>query len=418
MKAVVLLAVLLRASSADHESLWGTPVAHIDAQGFPARPWRGCLLQALTALRRIEPSVNKSNRGGGWQSEPTLLNFETDWQLHSPQSEAEALDWCFQQLKQDVYRAAYWYAQRQGKRSEQFRVVLDGCWANSNHQPGSWNAPHVHPGAHISGVTYLSSGGGEIVLHPPRPAAAGSSNCFKGRPDGACAIRPSAGDWLLFPSWLRHHARPSSSVIDRVSVSFNARLVRTAQGESYGAAEHAQYGGGMRAMGSPLLHSLWPTLVGSSLAVIDPLWVGKVTEGWADHVLDCAHRMTTHRPLQLSNLVVHRLAPTEMLDSTLVADADPRVVLRGLLVLPSGAGDDPKGNGIQVIDPRDVTGLLLQVPVGVDHARQLRVLPEIAGHVVLVSGWAPYFVSPNIQATKVRVLIEFQVRTGHQCVVE
>ena len=93
-------------------------------------------------------------------------------------------------------------------------------------------------------------------------------------------------------------------------------------------------------------------------------------------------------------------------------------MLRGLLVLPSGVGDDPNDNGIQVIDPRDVTGLLLEVPVGVDHARQLRVLPETTGRVVLVSRWAPYFVSPNMQATKARVLIEFQVRTGHQCVVE
>ena len=97
---------------------------------------------------------------------------------------------------------------------------------------GGYNAPHTHPGAHWSGVYYVSQpdfedgSSGMIELLDPRlelphwrilDAAA-----FRGKR----TLRPAAGELIVFPSYLVHWVHPNQSEEERVTIAFNATFRR------------------------------------------------------------------------------------------------------------------------------------------------------------------------------------------------
>ena len=94
---------------------------------------------------------------------------------------------------------------------------------------GSHNSAHMHPGAEISGVFYISvpPESGRIVFRDPRPQSEMSQLSSKeGKIFKALAPRfplsPAPGDVLLFPSWLMHQVEPGYGQEGlRISMAFN-----------------------------------------------------------------------------------------------------------------------------------------------------------------------------------------------------
>ena len=111
--------------------------------------------------------------------------------------------------------------------SSNFRVL---SWINCS-PPGSHNSAHVHPGAEISGVLYISvpSGSGKIVFRDPRPQAEMSQlNMRLGRSipslNPRFEVTPEQGDLLLFPSWLLHQVEPGVGQYGhRISMALNIK---------------------------------------------------------------------------------------------------------------------------------------------------------------------------------------------------
>lgn len=103
-------------------------------------------------------------------------------------------------------------------------------------QPGDYNAPHVHPDAHVSGVYYVEvpdlsdsnsdaeEPGGSLVFLDPRASA--SMYHLKGR-RYTHNCTPTAGTLLVFPSYHMHTVFPYRCPGERISVAFNARLTLT-----------------------------------------------------------------------------------------------------------------------------------------------------------------------------------------------
>ena len=100
-------------------------------------------------------------------------------------------------------------------------------WMNAN-PPGGFNAPHTHPGAHWSGVYYVSlpeietGNSGMIEFMDPRTDLPNwrllKSNAFSAKKK----IRPAPGEMILFPSYLVHWVYPNEATEERVSIAFNA----------------------------------------------------------------------------------------------------------------------------------------------------------------------------------------------------
>jgi len=101
------------------------------------------------------------------------------------------------------------------------------AWMNVNPSLG-YNAPHAHPGAHWSGVYYVSQPEKEdgksgmieflsprVDLHSWRILDAPPFRTKK-------RWRPMPGDMVLFPSYLMHWVYPNETEEERVTIAFNA----------------------------------------------------------------------------------------------------------------------------------------------------------------------------------------------------
>ena len=113
------------------------------------------------------------------------------------------------------------------KKEDRFRLA---GWINVN-RAGDHNVLHCHPGCFLSAVYYVRipqpMKGGEIVFRDPRgPAVAmyetpGIELPWVGTGTGL-PFSPSAGQLLIFPSWLEHRVEPFEGEGERISIAFNA----------------------------------------------------------------------------------------------------------------------------------------------------------------------------------------------------
>ena len=105
--------------------------------------------------------------------------------------------------------------------------LLGNMWANIN-PPGAYNAPHIHPNSHFSGVYYVkaSKDSCKLACNDPRPGVQLSMPVRKkGQPPKdlwrAVHLEPKEGRIIMFPYYLWHCVEPNLSNDIRISVSFN-----------------------------------------------------------------------------------------------------------------------------------------------------------------------------------------------------
>ena len=107
------------------------------------------------------------------------------------------------------------------------------CWFNIN-EKGSYNTKHIHPNSDFSGVFWLKApmNSGDIVFDSPHNFSSFMeriSYTEKFKNDTGCTDRyffnPIEGKMLIFPSSLEHEVQPNESDEDRISVSFNIKLL-------------------------------------------------------------------------------------------------------------------------------------------------------------------------------------------------
>lgn len=170
------------------------------------------LLTEGAALRRSDPGAEKSNRGG-WHSSGNI--FDNDAPV-------------FAELARIARTAVIGASRDIGAKADvgAMGLKLFG-WMNFN-PPGSFNAPHTHPGAHWSGVYYVSQpavdsgNSGMIEFVAPR-ADLPHWRLFQAPPFRLKKkIRPDAGEIVLFPSYLTHWVYPNEAAEERVTLAFNA----------------------------------------------------------------------------------------------------------------------------------------------------------------------------------------------------
>ena len=193
-----------------YEKLFSTPLMRFHCPDYTAL--NQALLKEGEKLRANDEGASKSNRGG-WHSSGNLFD-------HDMPAIAKLRD----QAKAAVIEATGKITTKVDPSS--LRLKLFG-WMNAN-PPGGFNAPHTHPGAHWSGVYYVSQPkvengtSGMIEFLDPR------SDLPNWRLLGARSfalkkkIRPEAGEMVLFPSYLVHWVYPNETDEDRVTIAFNA----------------------------------------------------------------------------------------------------------------------------------------------------------------------------------------------------
>ncbi|MCK0094049.1 TIGR02466 family protein [Yoonia sp. F2084L] len=192
------------------ETLFATPFARIKVADHDILDAE--LLAEGARMRAASEGVQKSNRGG-WHSQGNIFDNPAE---------------CIQHLRAAAQAAIFDLTRQVTKRVDpaDLQMKLSG-WMNANPQ-GGFNAPHTHPGAHWSGVYYVSQPdvadgtSGMIEFLDPRTDLPNwrilRANTFRPKRK----IRPAAGEIILFPSYLVHWVYPNETDDERVTVAFNA----------------------------------------------------------------------------------------------------------------------------------------------------------------------------------------------------
>lgn len=171
-------------------------------------------LKAVILARRADGPEARASNVGGWQSHPDFLDL-ADPAVIALRRHIVALMRHVMALPAD------------GDASRvEGRLGVTG-WANVN-GAGDFNRVHDHPGSHWSGVYYVSLGqsdpgselNGAIEFLDPRPSASQPIPGY--RAGSAMAVVPTAGEFILFPSWIQHYVLPFQGSGERISVAFNA----------------------------------------------------------------------------------------------------------------------------------------------------------------------------------------------------
>ena len=103
------------------------------------------------------------------------------------------------------------------------QLIFHNCWYNVNGL-GSFNRPHVHPGAVVSGVYYISipkNSGSIVFVNNNLNDFYISVNQYNEYNSENWIIEPEDNKCVLFPSYLTHYVEPNLNKKERVSISFN-----------------------------------------------------------------------------------------------------------------------------------------------------------------------------------------------------
>ncbi|CAK8987632.1 Uncharacterized protein SCF082_LOCUS1063 [Durusdinium trenchii] len=216
---------LCNSNASEVQSFWEVPVARYHVPKTVTQT----LTQVLCELAKTRPGVRKSNRGG-WHSGALLDALTTP--------AATRLRSAFFSAGSDYIRRVDRRA-RAGLRGE-VKLSLLGAWANVN-KHGDSNVAHMHPGL-VSGVLYIETDlpqGATLCFTDPRaiPSQCSSQSCdsfgqeewnencslLGDSVNGAAFKDLTAGEMLIFPSWLQHHVPPHAGKDLRISVAFNLK---------------------------------------------------------------------------------------------------------------------------------------------------------------------------------------------------
>lgn len=102
--------------------------------------------------------------------------------------------------------------------------IPSDSWVNI-HTKGSWTEEHTHRGAQFVGVYYLNvpENSGRLLVRDPMEYAWGAlaSDEPRGINDIWYPVDVKTGDFVLFPSWLKHKTESSSTDEPRYIMSIN-----------------------------------------------------------------------------------------------------------------------------------------------------------------------------------------------------
>jgi uncharacterized protein (TIGR02466 family) len=177
------------------------------------------LAALVTQIAATEPnSTTGTTTEGGFQTKEDLF------QRSNPGIEV---------LKPHIFSAMQDYAtltvrQELTRPPEKIDFILWG-WAVS-YRAGHTQGLHVHPGANVSGVYYVTApsatlepgDAGKISFYDPRPRATMAQLPFQATRH---RVAPVPGDMYLFPAWLEHSVSAFQGEGMRICIAFNGKLI-------------------------------------------------------------------------------------------------------------------------------------------------------------------------------------------------
>ena len=190
------------------QRLFSIPVHYLQIDNFGAT--RDNLIEYSYDLREKDHEGRKASNNGGYQSQPFNIN-DSDDILHRLLINAVSNIPCFR---------------------ENIDIKCD-AWVNIN-PPKSFNSKHCHPACDIAGVLWIKipKNSGDFVFISPYDFLSfvemhSYTEEFKKKTNyyHNYIYPPQEGAMLLFPAHLQHRVKENKSNEDRISVSFNLKIL-------------------------------------------------------------------------------------------------------------------------------------------------------------------------------------------------
>ena len=168
------------------------------------------LIEEIYQERDKDPIGRKISNHGGWQS--NQINIQKD--------------------KSELLKKIIIGSVSKLPISEGVYATVEG-WKNIN-EPGNFNVKHNHPRSNLSGILWIKTpkDSGNLVFTSPNlfdryEELDSYTKEFKYNSNSYMTyyFRPTEGRLLIFPSSLEHEVKENKSNEDRISYSFNIKLI-------------------------------------------------------------------------------------------------------------------------------------------------------------------------------------------------
>ncbi len=172
--------------------------------------YKGKLIEQIYQERDEDPIGRKISNRGGWQSNQITIQKDRS-----------------ELLKEIIINSV-----SKLPISEGVYAAVEG-WKNIN-EPGNFNVKHNHPRSNLSGVLWIKTpkDSGNLVFTSPNlfnryEELDSYTKEFKYNSNSYMTyyFRPIEGRLLIFPSSLEHEVKENKSNEDRISYSFNIKLI-------------------------------------------------------------------------------------------------------------------------------------------------------------------------------------------------
>jgi uncharacterized protein (TIGR02466 family) len=168
-------------------------------------------------LRDEDPVGRRLSNQGGWQSKDFRPGTHPEMVVLESKIKAQA-----ENAVRDF-----------GYREDLCFILMENFWININER-GHTNSVHTHDNSFVSGAYYIkaSEGQGNITFYKSYSQdfiIASQAVVDRYTPISASAItfKPKTGKLIMFPGWLPHGVERNESDENRISISFNIKLIRT-----------------------------------------------------------------------------------------------------------------------------------------------------------------------------------------------
>jgi len=197
---------------------------------FPSFILRGALKGAARLNRELTTEIGQleqmDDHGRRWSRE----HYVNGYSSYSSLTRLNQTSPTFAKLEENLWPEVKRFVKKLNWDMSGRRLAMTTCWANSMGE-GTYHTMHTHPMCVLSGVYYVNLPPGSSIFKIEDPrlgllmAAPPLKSDAPAHMQNYIRIRPKAGDFILFESWMRHEVPPHRGKQRRLSVSFNFELV-------------------------------------------------------------------------------------------------------------------------------------------------------------------------------------------------
>jgi uncharacterized protein (TIGR02466 family) len=191
------------------ENWFSVPVFLAEAQDIELKNIQSEIKKQLTKIK-------KGNLENPW-GDDVLTTFKYEKTVN------DLDDFNLNSLKQFILNSFVQYINDLGLYKNGCKVQIIDSWVNFN-KKNQYQGTHLHSKSDVSGVYYFKADGDEGNIQFITPNVMVEMECFPAI-QSEVSYTPKTGRLLMFPSWLKHRVHKNLTEKERISLSFNLKVI-------------------------------------------------------------------------------------------------------------------------------------------------------------------------------------------------